>query len=95
MTTQSTTPDTAWHTLSVADALTAQGVDPATGLSAAEVEQRREVRPEQVRRGQEGVGLEQVRAPVPDPMQIVLLGAGPRSASSSSATVARRCSCSA
>ena len=41
MTTQSTAPQTAWHTLPVADALEAQGVDEAVGLSSAEVEARR------------------------------------------------------
>ena len=41
MTTQAAESAPSWHTLPVADALGAQGVDAATGLSAAEVESRR------------------------------------------------------
>ena len=41
MTAQAPASAPAWHTLSVEDALKAQGVDPQVGLSAAEVERRR------------------------------------------------------
>src|SRR5436190_2950285 len=70
-------PSTAWHALSIQDALKAQAVDPEAGLSDAEVEKRR---------GQYGANkfAEAEKEPrwqafvrqYRDPMQIVLLVAG-------------------
>ena len=68
----------AWHALTPEDALAEQGVDPAAGLTGAEVEARRaKFGAEQVRRGAPRsrrwrAFLRQYR----DPMQIVLLVAG-------------------
>ena len=68
----------AWHAQPGDQVAGAFGVDPATGLTAAEVESRpAQVRPEQVRRGEArsragSAFLRQYR----DPMQIVLLVAG-------------------
>ena len=64
------TPDAAraWHGMTAAEALAAQGVDAATGLTDAEVEARRaKFGSEQVRRGGEGAALAGVPAPVPRP----------------------------
>ena len=73
-----TSPPPPFHTLSVAEALQAEEVDQQSGLSTAEAEKRRgEVRPEQVRRGQEGaLAGGKSRRQYADPMQIVLLVAG-------------------
>ena len=41
MTTESVPADTNWHSLTVDEALAAQEVDPAAGLTSSEVETRR------------------------------------------------------
>ncbi len=76
MTTQPTAPDTAWHTLSVADAIAAQGVDPAVGLSTAEVEARRaKFGPNKFAEAKKESGWSKFVRQYRDPMQLVLLGA--------------------
>jgi Ca2+-transporting ATPase len=74
MTTQSTTPETAWHTLSVADALGKQGVDPGAGLSSAEVEARRATfGANKFAEAKKESGWSKFVRQYRDPMQIVLL----------------------
>jgi Ca2+-transporting ATPase len=76
MTTQSTAQDTAWHTLPVADALAAQGVDPSVGLSSSEVEARRAAfGPNKFAEAKKESGWSKFVRQYRDPMQIVLLGA--------------------
>jgi Ca2+-transporting ATPase len=76
MTTQSTAQDTAWHTLPVADALAAQGVDPNVGLSSSEVEARRAAfGPNKFAEAKKESGWSKFVRQYRDPMQIVLLGA--------------------
>jgi Ca2+-transporting ATPase len=76
MTTQSTAQDTAWHTLPVADALAAQGVDPNVGLSGSEVEARRAAfGPNKFAEAKKESGWSKFVRQYRDPMQIVLLGA--------------------
>ena len=80
MTSQSTTPqappDTAWHTLSVADALGQQGVDPNVGLSASEVEARRaKFGANKFAEAKKESGWSKFVRQYRDPMQIVLLAA--------------------
>jgi Ca2+-transporting ATPase len=70
-------PGTAWHALSVDDALKAQGVDAERGLSSAEVQARRQQYgpnrfAEAAKEPRWQAFLRQYR----DPMQIVLLAAG-------------------
>ncbi len=89
MTAQAPASAPAWHTLPVDEALKAQGVDPASGPERRRGrEATRAVRAEQVRRGQEGVRLEQVRAPVPGPDADRAAHRGRRSAWSSSVSAA-------
>ena len=74
MTSQSTTPDTAWHTLSVTDALAAQSVDESVGLSSAEVESRRaKFGPNKFAEAKKESGWSKFVRQYQDPMQIVLL----------------------
>ncbi len=78
MTTQSTAPQgapqTAWHTLPVADALKAQNVDAAVGLSSAEVEARRaEFGPNKFAEAKKESGWSKFVRQYQDPMQLVLL----------------------
>jgi P-type Ca2+ transporter type 2C len=65
---------TAWYTLSVADALSRQGVDEATGLSTAEVEKRRaQFGPNKFAEAKKESGWSKFVRQYRDPMQIVLL----------------------
>jgi Ca2+-transporting ATPase len=78
MTTQSTVeqsaPPTAWHTLPVADAIKAQGVDPAPGLSASDVEARRaKYGPNKFAEPKKESGWTKFLRQYTDPMQIVLV----------------------
>ncbi len=78
MTTESTAgqgaPQTAWHTLSVADAIAGQGVDPAPGLSASEVESRRtKFGPNKFAEPTKESGWTKFLRQYTDPMQIVLV----------------------
>src|SRR5687768_16988118 len=76
MTTQTTAPETAWHTLAVADALAAQGVDPSVGLSTAEVETRRaKFGSNKFAEAKKESGWSKFVRQYRDPMQIVLLAA--------------------
>jgi len=77
MTTEPTTPsETAWHTLSVADALSKQGVDPGAGLSSAEVEARRATfGANKFAEAKKESGWSKFVRQYRDPMQIVLLAA--------------------
>ncbi|HEX5040559.1 MAG TPA: cation-transporting P-type ATPase [Candidatus Limnocylindria bacterium] len=76
MSTESPARDTAWYTLSVADALAAQGVDEATGLSTAEVEKRRaQYGPNRFAEAKKESGWSKFVRQYRDPMQIVLLAA--------------------
>ena len=75
-TTQQDSPGTAWHTLSVADALAAQSVDPNVGLSASEVEARRaKFGANKFAEAKKESGWSKFVRQYRDPMQIVLLGA--------------------
>ena len=65
-----------FHTLSIPEALAAEEVDQQRGLSTAEAEERRRVRPEQVRRGEQEPRWRAFLRQYGDPMQIVLLVAG-------------------
>jgi Ca2+-transporting ATPase len=70
-------PATAWHALSEADALAAQGVDPAAGLSDAEVESRRATfGPNRFAEAAKEPRWRAFLRQYKDPMQIVLLVAG-------------------
>ena len=65
-----------WHGLTADEAARDSASTRASGLDAAEVEQRRaQVRAEQARGGAEGARLARVPAPVPRPHAVVLLGA--------------------
>jgi len=76
MTTESPATDTAWHTLSVADALSKEGVDPATGLTSAEVEKRRaQYGSNKFAEAEKVSGWTKFVRQYQDPMQIVLLAA--------------------
>jgi Ca2+-transporting ATPase len=67
----------AWHALSEADALAAQGVDPATGLSDADVEARRaKFGPNKFAEAAKEPRWRAFLRQYKDPMQIVLLVAG-------------------
>ncbi len=69
-------PQTAWHTLSVADAIAGQGVDPALGLSASEVEARRaKFGSNKFAEAKKESGWSKFVRQYRDPMQLVLLGA--------------------
>ena len=77
MTTQTASPDTAWHSLSADEALAQQKVDPSAGLSTAEAESRRATFgpnrfAEAAKEPRWRAFLRQYR----DPMQLVLLAAG-------------------
>src|SRR5690242_321273 len=66
-----------WHALSEADALAAQAVDPATGLSDAEVESRRATfGPNKFAEAEKEPRWRAFLRQYKDPMQIVLLVAG-------------------
>src|SRR5918994_2470394 len=76
MTPQPTSPETAWHTLPVADALAAQGVDPVVGLSTSEVEARRaKFGANKFAEAKKESGWSKFVRQYRDPMQLVLLGA--------------------
>ncbi len=76
MTTQAPSQDAAWHTLSVADALSTQGVDASTGLSSAEVESRRaKYGSNKFAEAKKESGWSKFVRQYRDPMQIVLLAA--------------------
>jgi P-type Ca2+ transporter type 2C len=77
VTTESVPGDTSWHSLTVDDALAAQGVDPAAGLSTSEAESRRATYgsnkfAEAPKEPRWRAFLRQYS----DPMQLVLLAAG-------------------
>jgi Ca2+-transporting ATPase len=73
----STESPRAWHALSVEDALAAQAVDPAKGLSSAEVEARRaKVGPNKFAEQQSEPRWQAFLRQYRDPMQVVLLVAG-------------------
>src|SRR6187399_75624 len=73
----SAAPATAWHALSIEDALKAQGVDPEVGLSDAEVEKRRaQFGPNKFAEAAKEPRWQAFLRQYKDPMQIVLLGAG-------------------
>jgi Ca2+-transporting ATPase len=77
MTTQPTTQETAWHALSVADALAAQGVDESVGLSTAEADARRaKFGPNKFAEAAKEPRWQAFLRQYRDPMQLVLLGAG-------------------
>src|SRR3954452_11838057 len=66
-----------WHALTVEEALAAQSVDPATGLTVAEVESRRaKFGPNRFAEAAKEPRLRALLRQYGDPMQIVLLGAG-------------------
>jgi Ca2+-transporting ATPase len=70
-------PGVAWHALSVEEALAKQGVDPARGLSAADVEQRRaQFGPNKFAEQKTEPRLRAFLRQYADVMQIVLLVAG-------------------
>jgi Ca2+-transporting ATPase len=67
----------AWHTLEIQDALLAQGVDSASGLSAAEVESRvQKYGPNAFAVAKKESAFQVFVRQYKDPMQIVLLAAG-------------------
>ncbi len=67
----------AWHAMSAEDALAAQSVDPASGLTAAEVETRRaKYGPNKFAEAAKEPRWRALLRQYGDPMQIVLLGAG-------------------
>ena len=76
--TMASTAQPTWHALGTDEALQAQGVDAAQGLSSAEVADAvADLRPQQVRGAGTRVALARLPAPVRRiPMQIVLLVAG-------------------
>jgi Ca2+-transporting ATPase len=80
--TQTTTPSGAgqsavWHTLAVTDALRAEGVEPETGLSAAEVTERtRQYGPNKFATEEKEPTWRRFLRQFQDPMQIVLLVVG-------------------
>ncbi len=70
-------PTTAWHALSIEDAIKAQGVDPEVGLSDAEVEKRRaQYGPNKFAEAEKEPRWQAFVRQYRDPMQIVLLIAG-------------------
>src|SRR5262245_22926169 len=70
-------PATAWHALSIEDALKGQGVDPEVGLSDAEVEKRRsQYGPNKFAEAAKEPRWQAFVRQYKDPMQIVLLVAG-------------------
>jgi Ca2+-transporting ATPase len=74
MTAQAPASAPAWHTLSVADALSTQGVSAETGLSAAEVEKRRaQYGANKFAEAKKESGWSKFVRQYKDPMQIVLL----------------------
>jgi len=76
MTAQAPVSAPVWHTLPVDEALKAQGVDPAQGLSGAEVEKRRaQYGPNKFAEAKKESGWSKFVRQYQDPMQIVLLGA--------------------
>ena len=78
MTAQAPSSAPVWHTLSVQDALKAQGVDEAVGLSAAEVEKRRaQYGPNKFAEAKKESAWSKWVRQYQDPMQIVLLIAAP------------------
>src|SRR5512145_1421018 len=78
MTTQPAASDTtAWHSLSIEQALQRQGVDPAAGLSSAEAETRRaQYGPNKFAEAAKEPRWQAFLRQYRDPMQLVLLAAG-------------------
>ncbi len=72
-----TAPAVDWHAMSVEEVLAAQGVEPAAGLSSAEVTARRaKSGPNKFAEQKQEPGLQRFLRQYRDPMQIVLLAAG-------------------